>query len=57
MKNNYHEKLEACKQNEQPEAVLIIANNHFLIKMLVAWPNVSVGPKNVQPDNSSEGQA
>ena len=30
------------KQNEKPETVLVIADNHELIKIIVAWSNLEV---------------
>jgi hypothetical protein len=36
------EKLNHFKQNEKPEAVLLIADNPEFIKILVAWTNLEV---------------
>ena len=36
------EKLKHFKQNEKPEAVLVIADNPEFIKILVAWTNLEV---------------
>jgi hypothetical protein len=36
------EKLNHFKQNEKPEAVLVIADNPEFIKILVAWTNLEV---------------
>ncbi|MBN1191586.1 MAG: hypothetical protein JXA46_17675 [Dehalococcoidales bacterium] len=38
----FAEKLAWFKQNEKPEAVLIIADNPELIKIIVAWSNLEV---------------
>ena len=38
----YTEKLAWFKQNEKPEAVLIIADNPELIKIVIAWTNLDV---------------
>ena len=40
----YAKKLICFKENERPEAVLLMANNHQLMRMLVTWPNVAVKP-------------
>ena len=45
MNNNlFTEKLNRFKQNEKPETVLVIADNHELIKVIVAWSNLDVKP-------------
>ena len=36
------EKLSWFKQNEKPEAVLMIADNPELIKIIIAWSNIEV---------------
>ena len=42
MNNNlFTEKLAWFKQNERPEAVLLIANNPELIKIVVAWTSLN----------------
>ena len=38
----YTEKLTWFKQNEKPEAVLVVANNPGLIKIVVAWTSLDV---------------
>ena len=38
----YAEKLAWFKQNEKPEAVLVVANNPDLIKIVVAWTSLDV---------------
>jgi len=40
--NPFFENLNWFKQNEKPEAVLIIADNPELIKIVVAWSNLEV---------------
>ncbi len=40
----YKEKLARFKQNEKPEAVLMIANNPALIRSIIAWSNLEVKP-------------
>ena len=43
MNNNlYTEKLAWFKQNEKPEAVLLIADNPELIKIVVAWTSLNM---------------
>ena len=45
MNNNlFIEKLNRFKQNEKPETVLVIADNHELIKVIVAWSNLEAKP-------------
>ncbi len=39
------EKLNWFKQNEKPEAVLVIADNPELIKIVIAWSNLDVKPR------------
>jgi hypothetical protein len=41
----FNEKLNQFKQNEKPEAVLIIADNPELIRISVAWTNIQVKQK------------
>jgi hypothetical protein len=38
--NIFLERLTWFKQNEKPESVLVIANNHELIKIIIAWTNL-----------------
>lgn len=38
----YLEKLSRFKQNEKPEAVLLVVDNPELIKIIVAWTNLEV---------------
>ena len=38
----FKEKLKAFKEKEKPEAVLILADNPDLIKIVVAWTNMKV---------------
>jgi hypothetical protein len=40
--NLYSDKLRGFKQNEKPEAVLMIADNSEFIKIIVAWTNLDV---------------
>ena len=42
MEDIYTEKLAWFKQNEKPEAVLLIADNPELIKIVVAWTSLDV---------------
>ena len=42
MEDVYTEKLAWFKQNEKPEAVLLIADNPELIKIVVAWTSLDV---------------
>jgi hypothetical protein len=46
----YTEKLNLFKQNEKPEAVLIVADNPDFIRIIVAWSNLEVKPS----DNLTE---
>jgi hypothetical protein len=41
-KNLYVEKLAWFKQNEKPEAVLLVADNQERIRVIVAWGNLDV---------------
>lgn len=38
----YAEKMGWFKQNEKPEAVLVVADNQELIRIIVAWTNLEV---------------
>jgi len=38
----YTEKLNWFKQNEKPEAVLMVADHQELIKIIIAWSNLEV---------------
>lgn len=40
--HSYIEKLDSFRQNEKPEAVLVIVDNPELIKIVIAWTNVDV---------------
>ena len=40
----FMEKLDLFKQNEKPEAVLVVADNPDLIKIVIAWTNLDVKP-------------
>ena len=42
MEDIYAEKLAWFKQNEKPEAVLLIADNPELIKIVVAWTSLTI---------------
>ncbi len=42
MEDIYTEKLAWFKQNEKPEAVLLVADNPELIKIVVAWTSLDV---------------
>ena len=42
MEDVYTEKLAWFKQNEKPEAVLLIADNPELIKIVIAWTSLDV---------------
>ena len=46
MSDLFDEKLNWFKDNEQPEVVLIVANNDDLIKIIVAWLNTRIERKN-----------
>jgi hypothetical protein len=46
----YTEKLAWFKQNERPEAVLVIADNPELIKIVVAWTSLDVRRANKLAD-------
>ena len=54
----YEEKLEHFKKNEQPEAVLLIADEPNLINIVVSWTNTKVTrakkPVNLRGDSESE---
>lgn len=41
-KNLYTEKLAWFKQNERPEAVLVVADNPELMKIVIAWTSLDV---------------
>jgi hypothetical protein len=43
-KDLYTEKITWFKQNEKPEAVLVVADNPDLIKIAIAWTNLDVKP-------------
>jgi len=43
--STFHEKLALFKENEQPEVVLLLADKPQLVKIVVAWGNIKVGPK------------
>jgi hypothetical protein len=43
-KDLYPEKLAWFKQNEKPEAVLVVADNPDLVKIVIAWTNLDVKP-------------
>ncbi|MDD5190235.1 MAG: hypothetical protein PHE50_04240 [Dehalococcoidales bacterium] len=40
----YAEKLNWFKQNEKPEAVLVMTDNHEFIKIIIAWTTLEVKP-------------
>ncbi len=42
IENLYAEKLARFKQNEKPEAVLLVADNPERIKIVIAWTNLVV---------------
>ncbi len=46
----YAEKIKWLKQNEKPEAVLIVAVNPELIKIIIAWSNLEVKPADNLPE-------
>ncbi len=48
--NLFTEKLAWFKQNEKPETVLVIADNHELIKIIVTWSNLEVKPADNLPN-------
>jgi len=54
----YSDKLNWFKQNERPEAVLLIANNPELIKIVVAWASLKMRraekPSELPGDSESE---
>ena len=54
----YSEKLAWFKQNEKPEAVLVIANNRELIGIIIAWINLEVKhtDKLIQLSGESENE-
>jgi hypothetical protein len=52
----YTEKLNWFKQNEKPEAVLMIANNPELIKIIVAWTNLKVKTADKVPELIGESE-
>lgn len=52
----YVEKLAWFKQNEKPEAVLVIADNLELIKIVVAWSNLDVKCSDKLAELSSESE-
>jgi hypothetical protein len=55
-KNLYVEKLAWFKQNEKPEVVLLVADNHERIRIIVAWSNLDVrcAEKITEPIGASE---
>jgi len=54
----YTEKLAWFKQNERPEAVLLVADNPERIKIAVAWTNLDVrrSEKLTEPRGGSENE-
>ena len=42
IENLYTEKLNWFKQNEKPEAVLLVADNPDLVKIVIAWASLDV---------------
>ena len=52
------EKLHWFKQNEKPEAVLVIADNPELIKIIIGWTNLEVRHTNsiLELNNASENE-
>ena len=55
--NLFNEKLNLFKQNEKPEAVLIIANNPELIRISIAWTNIQVKQNLILTELSEESDA
>jgi hypothetical protein len=55
----FTEKLNWFKQNEKPEAVLVIADNPELIKIVIAWSNIEVRSVDIPPElpGNSENEA
>jgi hypothetical protein len=52
----YAENLARFKQNERPEAVLIIADTPELIKIIIAWANLDVKPNVKLPELAGESE-
>jgi hypothetical protein len=52
----FAEKLAYFKQNEKPEVVLLVADNPELIKIIIAWTNISMERINklTPPSSNSE---
>ena len=53
----YTEKLTWFKQNEKPEAVLVVADNPDLIKIVVAWTSLDVRRKGKLPKLAGETES
>jgi hypothetical protein len=54
--NLFREKLAWFKQNEKPEAVLVVADNPELIKIAIAWTNMKVDLKDKITGLSSDSE-
>lgn len=52
----YAENLARFKQNERPEAVLIIADTPELIEIIIAWANLDVKPNVKLPELAGESE-
>jgi hypothetical protein len=52
----YLEKLAWFKQNEKPEAVLLVADNPERIKLVIAWTNLSIGRADKLTELKSESE-
>jgi hypothetical protein len=52
----YEEKLKYFKGNEQPEVVLLVADDPHLVRIVVAWPNVTIkkAKRNSQLQDNSD---
>jgi hypothetical protein len=56
-KDLYSEKLAWFKQNEKPEAVLVVADNPDLIKIAIAWTNLDIKRANELTSLHSESES
>jgi uncharacterized protein YukJ len=52
----FTERLNHFKNNEKPEAVLVIAKDQVLIKIIIAWTNLQIKQNDVLTELSSDSE-
>jgi hypothetical protein len=52
----FTKKLAFFKQNQKPEVVLLVADNPELIKILIAWTNITIKPVDELTQLTSESE-